>query len=339
MDLRDGSSCRDPDHQSRLVFLIELGAVLSSQSLQAARRMQQVVTLMQHCPLSQLFMSFYTLFFKTFILSYYNEFQPYWLLTPVNVGRGRGVLGLPIPFPTGSPYVYGDINGSEIAGEVPLVSGDNAASHGHHAVNSPRPQAVITSTPNPNDDAVLIGQMSTIVQQIGQQLADSIIMHFSSSSPTGATATSQSEPRHRPDPPVSQVLDFSQVQVVAQRKVKEPPSCRGERSDTITFDEWEEAMRNFIKKGHMKIEEQAEEILIHLKGREKYVVKIGIRNSDIDILANPYAIYSLLRKHFSCSQYSYIPLQDFYTTLPKEQEDRYEYWLRLNRAEALLQKA
>ena len=113
----------------------------------------------------------------------------------------------------------GDVNVSEIAGEVPLVSGDNAASHGHHVVNSPRPQVVSTSTPNHKDDSVLIGQMSTIVQQIGQQLADSIILHFSSSSPTGATATSQSEPRQRPDPPVSQDLDFSQVQVVTQRKV------------------------------------------------------------------------------------------------------------------------
>lgn len=56
-----------------------------------------------------------------------------------------------------------------------------------------------------------------------------------------------------------------------------------------------------------------------------------IKNSDIDILANPDAIWvSVLRKHFSCSQYSYIPLQD--TNLPKEQEDPYEYWLRLNRA-------
>lgn len=153
------------------------------------------------------------------------------LLTHFNVGRGRGVLGLPIPLPTGSPSVCGDVNGSEIAGEVPLVSGDNAASHGHHAVNSPRPQVVSTSTPNPNDDEVLIGQMRSPTDRT----ADSIIMHFSSSSPTGATATSQSEPRQRPDPPVSQVLDSSQLQVVAQRKVKETPDFRGERSDTITF--------------------------------------------------------------------------------------------------------
>lgn len=90
-------------------------------------------------------------------------------------------------------------------------------------------------------------------------------------------------------------------------------------------------MRNFFKKGHMKIEEQAKEILIHLKGRSKDVVKIIIRNSDIDILANPDAIYSLIRS-ISAADNTHISLQDFYTTLPKEQEDPNEYWLRLNSA-------
>ncbi|KAL0196763.1 hypothetical protein M9458_005303, partial [Cirrhinus mrigala] len=36
-------------------------------------------------------------------------------------------------------------------------------------------------------------------------------------------------------------------------------------------------------------------------------------------------------KHFSCQQFSPIPLQDFYTTLPEPQEDPFDYWLRLNR--------
>jgi len=43
-------------------------------------------------------------------------------------------------------------------------------------------------------------------------------------------------------------------------------------------------------------------------------------------------IYGLLRKHFSCTKYSTVPLADFYSTLPKDHEDPYDYWLRLNRA-------
>ncbi|RXN35516.1 gypsy retrotransposon integrase 1 [Labeo rohita] len=43
-------------------------------------------------------------------------------------------------------------------------------------------------------------------------------------------------------------------------------------------------------------------------------------------------IDGLLRKHFSCNHYSPVPLADFYTTLPDEDENPYDYWLRLNKA-------
>lgn len=253
-------------------------------------------------------------------------------LTPVSTGRGRGVLGLPIPLPTVSPIVGDNVNESEISSEVPLASRDRGSSDSHYT-QSRNPPVVSTPTPDPTPDMNgLVGQMSTIVQQIGQQLADSIISHLSSSSSVGTKHTSQSEPSDKLDQAASQALDLSQVQLVTQRKVKEPPNFRGESSDSVTINEWEEIMRNFIKKGNIKTEEQAEEILIHLRGRAKDVVKFGIRNSDINIHNNPDAIYCLLRRHFSCSRYSPVPLADFYTTLPKEQEDPYEYWLRLNRA-------
>lgn len=91
-------------------------------------------------------------------------------------------------------------------------------------------------------------------------------------------------------------------------------------------------MKNYIRKSGVQLENQAEEILIHLRGRAKDVVRFGIRNGEIDVQHNPHAIYGLLRKHFSSTHCSSVPLADFYSTLPKEQEDPYEYWLRLNRA-------
>ena len=80
-------------------------------------------------------------------------------------------------------------------------------------------------------------------------------------------------------------------------------------------------MRAFMKKSNVRVEEQAEEILVHLRGKAKDVVKFGIRNSNIDMHAQPDMIYGLLRKHFSCTRYSAVPLADFYSTLPKDQED------------------
>lgn len=58
-------------------------------------------------------------------------------------------------------------------------------------------------------------------------------------------------------------------------------------------------MRTFIKKGNARVEEQAEAILMHLRGKAKDGVRFGIWNSNIDVNAHPEAIYGILRKHFS----------------------------------------
>ncbi|XP_013856739.1 uncharacterized protein LOC106512734, partial [Austrofundulus limnaeus] len=171
--------------------------------------------------------------------------------------------------------------------------------------------------------------MSTIVQQIGHQLADSIMSHLNSSSPSEiATKNPQSESHQIP----CNTFDLSQVQVIPRSQVREPPTFKGESSDAVTVDEWEDLMRNYIKKSVIQQEHQAEEILIHLRGRARDVVRCGIRNCGIDVQQNPQAIYTLLRKHFGSDQCSPVPLADFYSTRPKEKEDSFEYWLRLNRA-------
>lgn len=195
----------------------------------------------------------------------------------------------------------------------------------------PMPQ--VTSTPHPNSDSseCVNDQMRNFIQEIGHQLADSIMSRIQphntvtpSSTATRNVVSTLSQSSH--------VSDVSQVQVVTQRKVKEPPCFVGNDSDSVTVYDWEDQMRTFIKKSNVRIEDQVEEIIMHLRGKAKDVVKFGIRNSNIDINARPDMIYGLLRRHFSCTTYSAVPLADFYSTLPEDQEDPYDYWLRLNRA-------
>lgn len=195
------------------------------------------------------------------------------------------------------------------------------------------PQFTDTSVPCPPlDDGRLADQMCTIAQQIGQQVADSIMSHLATSSHTSAMHTDNVKTSDNNDFTSGRTLDLSRVQLVTQREVKDPPAFRGESSDVLTVDEWEESMRTYIQKSGVQLKNQAEEILIHLRGRAKDVVRFGIRNGEIDVQHNPQAIYGLLRKHFSSSYCSTVPLADFYSTTPKDQEDTYEYWLRLNRA-------
>lgn len=119
---------------------------------------------------------------------------------------------------------------------------------------------------------------------------------------------------------------------VPHRKLKESPCFRGDNSDSVSVQEWEELMRSFVKRGNLQPEEQAEEILVHLGGKAKDVVRFGTRNSGFDITCNPDATYGLLRKHFDSAPCSPLLLADFHTTLPGTGEDEFDYWLHLNRA-------
>lgn len=172
--------------------------------------------------------------------------------------------------------------------------------------------------------------MSDIIKHVGQQLADSIVARHgpAHSTPAPSTAIVHNAPSNMS----AHSLDLSHVQLVPHRKVKEPPAFRGDDTDTVDVHEWEDLMKNYIKRTNVRPEQQTEEILVHLRGRAKDVVKFGMRNSGIDVTLNPDAVYAVLRKHFAAAPCSPLPLADIYTMLPQCNEDAYDYWLRLNQA-------
>ncbi|CAL9686065.1 unnamed protein product [Knipowitschia caucasica] len=235
--------------------------------------------------------------------------------SPLGFGRGRGLQFSPVPFTLG--------------GGGNVVVNDNVTPHISPAADINQPQCS-TAQESAFENVGLVNQMSDIVQQIGQQLADSIVTRLNTSPNISVPKGHQSTPDEC-EPVYNRTLDLSQVAFV-RTGAKEPPAFKGEGSDSVSIDEWEESMRHFICKNSVPLESQAEEIIVHLRGRAKDIVKFGIRNGEVDVKSNPNAIYSLLRKHFSPSVCSSVPLADFYSTLPKENEDPYEFWLRLNRA-------
>lgn len=247
-----------------------------------------------------------------------------YISTPFGEGIGRG-RGIPIFWDFDSPvHVVGD---SQIAAAAPIASGVGFSSQNHHTEHAPHAQVVDPSTPLLPD---VVSQMSDIIRTVGQQLADSVIARLS---PTQAVSTpSTAHMLNAPTNTSTQSLDLSQAQLVPHRKVKEPPTFRGDRTDTVNVCEWEDLMRSYIKKINIRAEQQAEEILTHLRGKAKDVVKFGMRNSGIKVIENPEAIYGILRKHFAAVPCSPLPLADFYTTLPMSGEGAYDYWLRLHQA-------
>ncbi|XP_057714469.1 uncharacterized protein LOC130930499 [Corythoichthys intestinalis] len=258
------------------------------------------------------------------------SFDKFGTFTMTPVGRGRGLHSTPVSFSM-------SVHGNDVCDNENIqshVGSDDVVVPGSPLVDDHRsPHIADTSVPvSAAGNAELVSQMSSIIQQLGRQIADSILSQISASTPAAAVPSKQEVMHEKKGNSPSHTLDLSHVQLVTQRAVKDPPVFRGEDSDTLSIDDWEEGMRDYVRKSNVQIEDQAEEILMHLRGRAKDVVRFGIRNGEVDVQNNPEAIYGLLRKHFSSSRYSSVPLADFYSTFPYVQEDAYEYWLRLNRA-------
>ena len=254
-------------------------------------------------------------------------------MTALTVGRGRGLYrsSTPVPFSLGDHHK----TTLDVDSVHSSLRDEDVMNPPSQPVTDANPSpSTSTSVPHPSpplEEVRLADQMSAIVQQIGQQIADSVMTHLNTPSPATTAHIGHYETPKGRGPFPSHTLDLSQAQLVTQGRVKDPV-FRGESSNTLSVDEWEESMEIYIRKCGVQQENQAEEILIHLRGRAKDVVRFEIRNGEVDVQRNPQAIYGLLRKHFSSSQFSSVPLADSYSTLPNENEDPYEYWLRLNRA-------
>ena len=112
---------------------------------------------------------------------------------------------------------------------------------------------------------------------------------------------------------------------------REPAVFRGEGSDKCTVQEWIEMMEVYLKKKKCPASDQADEIMSHLMGKAKKIVKVG-SSSIPDNAVQTETIYEILRRYFSESPASCFPLADFYATQPSVGENPVDYWVRLNTA-------
>lgn len=253
-------------------------------------------------------------------------------LTPYGRGYGRG---LRLKTEGARPKVIPHYIGREtISVDSPSPSGGHVRVGNSPVHNSPGIENCVSSTPNANVDHDLVGQMGTLMERMGLQITDAILSQLKASRNEQNDEMDGARAAGTPDVTVgqSQLVDISQLNMVVRSDLKEPPCFRGDDTDKLTVDEWEEVMKNYVKKNNFKVVDQAEEILLRLRGRAKDIVKVGIRNCGEDSKQHPDIIYSILRQYFSVKLCSPIPMADFYNTLPSVGEDAFEYWLRLNKA-------
>lgn len=187
-----------------------------------------------------------------------------------------------------------------------------------------------SSTPVTTDSDSL-EQIRDLLGELGTQIGDSVVNRL--------LANQTTTPLRSPPPPSSLPLpdsspftpNMSRLSVVVKTDAKEPAVYRGDGTDKYTVQEWIDVMDTYMRKRDCLAMEQVDEIISHLSGRAKSIVKVGLK-SNPDKAAHPEVIYDILRRYFSDCPMSSLPLADFYATHPEVDESPVDYWVRLNTA-------
>lgn len=227
------------------------------------------------------------------------------VFTPV-VGRGRGLLA------QSSTHVI-----------------DEGSSETEEIIEIPPLEPQFSTPVNNNENT--IRQLRDLIGEIGSQIGEAITSRLLDS---GSHVTPEKPPPSQSarSETSNTVFDLSKMSLVVKSDIKEPPIYRGDGDDRISVHEWIEIMEVYLRKKGFPAEEKTDEILNHLLGKAKSIVKIGLKSAPSTTPVNPEAVYSILRRYFSDIPGSCLPLADFYATQPMANETPVDYWVRLNTA-------
>lgn len=193
------------------------------------------------------------------------------------------------------------------------------------------PLEPLFSTPATNTENTT-QQLRDLIGELGSQIGESIASHLLAGQ---LPFTQQQPPSANPARAETQdaTIDLSKVSLVVKPDFREPPMYRGDGEDKYSIHEWIDMMDVYLHKRGFSAHEQRDEILNHLLGRAKSIVKVGLKSSSPSgTVVNPETVYSILRRYFSDTPGSCLPLADFYATQPTAKETPVDYWVRLNTA-------
>ena len=183
----------------------------------------------------------------------------------------------------------------------------------------------------PVSDANAIHQLSDMMGQLGAQIGESIVAKLMSAGVVNTSGAPQAAPAAGNTQCDTNSLQAPHV-TVHVKSDKGLQTFRGDNTDKYSVTDWIDLAKAHLSKQDVPLCDQAEEIMSHLMGKAKDVVKIALRSDPaLDVRQRPELIYSVLLHYFSVAP-SCLPLADFYATLPKRSENPVDYWIRLNKA-------
>lgn len=109
--------------------------------------------------------------------------------------------------------------------------------------------------------------LGSLINEIAEKMGQSI---------TAQLRSDRSAHGSNPEQPTEMTL--SNVKLVMQSDVKEPPVFKGDGSDRLIVQEWENLMSLYLRKRAIPVHEQSQEIMNRLVGKAGDVVRIKLRN-------------------------------------------------------------
>lgn len=192
-----------------------------------------------------------------------------------------------------------------------------------------RTDNVQTSTPG--SDVHAIHQLTDMMGQLGAQIGESIVAKLMSVGVVNLSGDAQNTPHNASHQRNESKSDSPQVTVHVTPD-RDLQTFKGDGSDKVSVQDWIDMTKTYLKKRGTPLQDQAEEILAHLLGKARDIVKIALRGDpDLANEGKPALIYDVLLRYFSEAS-SCLPLADFYATLPIHKENPVDYWIRLNKA-------
>lgn len=241
------------------------------------------------------------------------------IFTPVR-GRGRGTF----------------ITDGVVRSRAPVLTSEETLESDHITENPPlEPQFSTPISSNENTPQQLRDLIGELGSQIGESIASRLLASQPPLTPRQPPLTPSQPPSAKPvRAEVSDTtIDLSKVSLVVRSDIKAPPMYRGDGDDKYSIQEWIDTMEVYLSKRGFSTGEQGNEILSHLLGRAKSIVKVGLKSSSSSgTVVTPETIYTILRRYFSETPGSCLPLADFYATQPTAKETLVDYWVRLNTA-------
>lgn len=227
------------------------------------------------------------------------------------IGRGRGL------------FSFAKTSVSETPGPFPRRL------FGSDSVND-RHEPLYSTPTSSNENATQ--QLRELIGELGSQIGESIAGRLLACQ---TAPISQQPPSANPSKAetLNATADLSKVSLIVRPDIKDPPMYRGDGTDKYSIQEWIDMVEVYLHKRELSANEQVDEVLSHLLGRAKSIVKVGLKSSvSANIVITTETIYCILRRYFSETPGSCLPVADFYATRPTAKETPVDYWVRLNTA-------